>query len=164
MSNISDYQALVAAFTVDFTSQFAEDVSIQCKDATALKNWIEGGDPIRLLLPYGGGENLSGELITPDESFGPNVYIRWMFQDVMFWRPATFGEGLGDSAYDLREYVTAYLTAAYAMEPEVTSGDRMTLNSISIRVEEALNFPLGGQDWYIGAIATWTVTEDDPPA
>ena len=70
---------------------------------------------------------------------------------------------MGDSAYDLRAYVAAYLPAAYAMTAEVTSGDRMTLNSISIRVEEAYNFPLGGQDYYIGAIATWTVTEDDPP-
>ena len=92
MSNISDYQALVAAFTVDFTSQYARAISVQCKDATELKDWIEGGDPIRLLLPYGGSENLSAEMLEPDESFGPNVYIQWTFQDILFWRPATFGE------------------------------------------------------------------------
>ena len=164
MSNIGDYQALVAAFTVDFTSQFAESISVACKDAKELDDNIEGGCPVRLLLPYGGSENTSAGMEDPDRSFGPNVYIRWTFQDVMFWRPAPFGKGLGDSAYDLREYVTAYMTAAYAMSPEVDSGDRMTVESLNIRIEEALNFPAQSEFYYIGAIATWTVTEDDPPA
>jgi hypothetical protein len=164
MSNIGDYQALVAAFTVDFTSQFAEAISVACKDAVELKNGVRAsGTPVRMLLPYGGGENMSAELLEPDDTFGPNVWIRWTFSDVFLLRHATLGEGLGDSAYDLREYVTAYMTAAYAMSPAVTSGDRMTVDTITVRVDEAINFPAGGQDFFIGAVATWTVTEDDPP-
>ena len=135
-----------------------------CKDATELKNGVRAsGTPVRMLLPYGGGENMSAELLDPDGTFGPNVWVRWTFSDVCLWRHATLGEGLGDSAYDLREYVTAYMTAAYAMSPEVTSGDRMTLDGLTVRVDEAINFPAGTDQYFIGAIATWTVTEDDPP-
>ena len=165
MSNIGDYQALVAAFTVDFTSQFAESISVACKDATELKNGVRAsGTPVRLLVPHAisSGEPISMELMDPDESFGPNVYKRWTFCDYMFWRPAVFGEGLGDSSYDLREYVDAYGTAAYAME-QTGITDRMTVNSVIVRIEEAINFPTGSDGVFIGAIATWTVTEDDPP-
>ena len=164
MSNIGDYQALVAAFTVDFTSQFAHAIVVACKDATELKNGVRAsGTPVRMLPPYGGGENMSAEMLEPDPSFGPNVYIRWTFSDVLLWRHATLGEGLGDSAYDLREYASSYLTAAYAME-QTGITDRITVESIGIRVEEAINFPAGSDQYFLGAIATWTVTEDDPPA
>jgi hypothetical protein len=149
--------------TVTFTSQYSKSISLTAKDATDLKNSVRAsGTPVRLLLPYGGGENMSAELMEPDETFGPNVYIRWTFSDVMLWRPVAFGEGLGDSAYDLREYVTAYMTAAYAME-QTGITDRMTVNSIMVTVYDALNFPEGSADFFIGAVATWTVTEDDPP-
>ena len=164
MSNIGDYQALVAAFTVDFTSQYAKSISVKCKDATELKNGVRAsGTPVRMLLPYGGGENMSAELLDPDTTTGPNVWIRWTFSDVCLWRHATLGEGLGDSAYDLREYITAYMTAAYAMSPAVSSGDRMTIETIAVRVDEAINFPAGSDQVFLGAVATWTVTEDDPP-
>ena len=167
MSNIGDYRALVAAFTVDYTSQFAESISVAAKDATELKNVVwSSATPIRLLVPYAvgqGGDNISMELLDPDTSFGPNVYKRWTFSDVFLLRPVAHGEGLGDSAYDLLEYTNAYGTAAYAMSPGVPSGDRMTLASMIVRVEEGLNFPAGSEYWFIGAVATWTVTEDDPP-
>lgn len=163
MSNIGDYQALVAAFTVDFTSQFAESISVAAKDAVELKNGIRAsGTPVRMLLPYGGGENMSAELLEPDDTMGPNVWVRWTFSDVLFWRHAPLGEGLGDSAYDLREYATAYMTVAYAME-QTGITDRMTVENITVRVDEAINFPAGTDQYFIGAIATWTVTEDDPP-
>ena len=56
MSNIGDYQALVAAFTVGFTSQYSGAVSVACKDAEELKNGVRAsGTPVRMLLPYGGG-------------------------------------------------------------------------------------------------------------
>jgi hypothetical protein len=165
MSNIGDYQALVAAISVSFTDQSGKAQTITAKDAKDLKNVVQAsGTPVRLLLPFavGSGENISAELLEPDDTFGPNVYIRWTFSDVMLWRPSAFGEGLGDSAYDLREYVTAYMTAAYAMEPTGIT-DRMTVENTTVRIDEAINFPADGQDYFIGAIATWTVTEDDPP-
>ena len=46
MSNIGDYQALVAAFTVDFTSQYSGAVSVACKDAEELKNVQEALNPL----------------------------------------------------------------------------------------------------------------------
>ena len=88
MSNIGDYQALVAAMTVTFTSQYAKSISIKSTDAKKLENRISANaTPIRLLLPFGGGENISAEMTDPDRSFGPNVYIRWMFSDYLLWRP-----------------------------------------------------------------------------
>ena len=163
MSNIGDYQALVAAISVSFTSQAGWSIALTAKDATELKiNYDNPDTPVRLLLPYGGGENMSAELMEPDATFGTNVSIRWTFSDVMLWRHVTFGEGLKDSAYDLREYTTAYMTAAYAMEqPGIT--DRLTLESIRVQVREALNFPEGSANLFIGAVATWSVVEDDPP-
>lgn len=161
MSNISDYQALVAAMAVAFTDQQSAAFSETAKDATALKNSYTKADcPVRLLLPYGGGENTSAELLDPDETAGPNVAIRWTFSDVLLLRPVALGRGIGDSAYDLREYVTAYMTAAYALEPTGIT-DRMTVNNVTVRIEEAIGY---GDIFYIGAVATWTVTEDDPPA
>ena len=163
MSNIGDYQALVAAMTVTFTSQYARSISIKSTDAKKLENRVSANaTPIRLLLPFGGGENISAELLEPDDTMGPNVWIRWTFSDILLWRPATYGEGLGDSAYDLREYITAYMTAPYAMEPTGIT-DRMTVENITVRVDELINFPAGSKHVFIGAIATWTVTEDDPP-
>ena len=162
MSNIGDYQALVAAISVSFTSQAGKAIALTAKDATELKNNYDNPDtPVRLLLPFGGGENMSAELMEPDETFGPNVSIRWTFSDVMLWRHVPFGEGLKDSAYDLREYTNAYMTAAYAME-QTGITDRLTLESVRVQVSEALNFPEGGANFFIGAVATWTLVEDDP--
>lgn len=160
MSNIGDYQELVAGITVAFTREHDGALSLPGVGPKALKNSYRKADcPVRLLLPYGGGENTSAELQEPDQSMGPNVYIRWTFSDVLLWRHVPFGEGIGDSAYDLREYVSAYMTAAYAME-QTGIADRMTLENVTVRLEDAIRY---GDGLYIGAVATWTVIEDDPP-
>ena len=66
MSNIGDYQALVAAFAVTFTSQYARSISIKSTDAKKLENRVNAhATPIRLLLPFGGGENISAEMTDP---------------------------------------------------------------------------------------------------
>lgn len=163
MSNISDYQALVAAMSISFTSQAGRSIALTAKDATSLKNAYDDADtPVRLLLPFGGGEGMSAEVLEPDESFGPNFYIRWTFSDVLLWRHIPIGEGLGDSAYDLREYAAAYAVAAEAME-QTGITDRMTKTSVNIQVRDLLNFPEGSGNFFIGAVVTWIVTEDDPP-
>ncbi len=160
MSNISDYQALVAAMTVSFTSQSGESIALTADNATDLKNAYKAADvPVRILLPYGGGENLSAEILDPDESFGPNFHIRWTFSDVLLWRHLALGKGLSDSAYDLREYLASYAVAAEALE-QTGITDRMTKKSVSMQAVE--NYIFGGE-YFIGAVATWTVTEDDPP-
>jgi hypothetical protein len=163
MSNISDYQALVAAMTVAFTSQASKAISLTAKDATALQNAYDSADtPVRLLLPYGGGESMSAEIENPDEQMGPNFFIRWTFSDVLLWRHVPFGEGIGDSAYDLREYAAAYMVAAEALE-QTGITDRMTKERVLVQVQSNLNFPVGSGEFFTGAVATWTVTEDDPP-
>jgi hypothetical protein len=73
-----------------------------------------------------------------------------------------FGMGLGDSAYDLREYASAYMTAALTLNPSSIT-DRMTMSNIRLQIRDAIEFPEGSGDFFIGAIATWTVDEDDPP-
>ncbi len=165
MSNIADYQALVAALSVTFTDQFSNVQAITAKDATALANVVLGDvTPVRLLLPYGGGESMAAELLEPDETFGPNAVVRWTFSDYLLWRPVAFGMGLSDSAYDLREYASAYMTAALTLDASgLSSGDRMTNSGIRLQIRDAINFPEGSGDLFIGAIATWTVDEDDPP-
>ena len=163
MSNISDYQALVADMSVGFTAQSGEAIALTAKNMTELKNsYAKADTPVRLLLPYGGAENLSAEVLEPDESFGPNFYIRWMFSDVLLWRHVAFGRGLGDSAYDLREYLAAYAIAAEALE-QTGITDRMTKTAVSVNAVENFNFPVGSENIFIGAVATWTITEDDPP-
>ena len=163
MSNISDYQALVAAMTVSFTSQASKAISLIAKDATALQNAYDSADtPVRLLLPWGGGENLSAEIEEPDEQFGPNFYIRWTFSDVLLWRHVPFGEGIGDSAYDVRAYLAAYAVAAEALE-QTGITDRMTKNSVRVQAVPNYNYPAGSGEFFIAAVATWIVTEDDPP-
>jgi hypothetical protein len=161
LSNIGDYQALVAALSVSFTDQQSNAQAITAKDATSLDN-IALTTPVRLLLPYGGGESMAAELLEPDESLGPNVVIRWTFSDYLLWRPVAFGMGLGDSAYDLREYASAYMTAALTLNPSSIT-DRMTMSNIRLQIRDAIEFPEGSGDFFIGAIATWTVDEDDPP-
>jgi hypothetical protein len=164
MSNIGDYQALVAALSVEFTSQAGSSVALTATDAVDLKNSVQASaTPIRLLLPWGGGQNITAEMLEPDASFGPNVPIRWTFSDFLLWRPIAFGEGLGDATYDLREYASAYMTAALTLNASSIS-DRMTFDNCRVQVMENINFPVGSNTgWYIGAVATWTVTEDDPP-
>ncbi len=50
MSNISDYQALVAAMSVAFTSQNDGAIALTADDATSLKNGYETADlPTRIL-------------------------------------------------------------------------------------------------------------------
>ena len=163
MSNISTYQALVAAMPVAFTSQASAAISLTAKDATALQDTYDSPDtPVRLLLPFGGGENMSAEIEAPDETMGPNFYIRWTFSDVLLWRLVPFGEGIGDSAYDLREYAAAYIIAAEALE-QTGITDRMSKESVIVQVQSNLNYPVNSGEFFIGAVATWTVTEDDPP-
>ncbi len=105
---------------------------------------------------------MAAELLEPDTTVGPNAVIRWTFSDYLLWRPVAYGEGLGDSAYDLREYASAYMTAALTLNPSSIS-DRMTNSNIRLQIRDAINFPEGSGDLFIGAIATWTVDEDDPP-
>ena len=163
MSNISDYQALVAALSVEFTSQAGGSIALTATDATSLKNSVQASaTPIRLLLPWGGGQNMTAEMIDVDTSFGPNVLIRWTFSDWLLWRPIAFGEGLGDATYDLREYASAYMTAALTLDASSIS-DRMTFDNCRVQISESINFPDGSANWYIGAVSTWTVIEDDPP-
>jgi hypothetical protein len=160
MSNIGDYQALVAALSVSFTDQQSGAQAITAKDATSLKNIVSAsGTPVRLLLPYGGGENMTAEFV---ELRSGNVgVIRWTFSDWLLWRPVPFGMGLGDSAYDLREYASAYMTAALSLDASSIS-DYMAFEDVRVQVRENINFPEGSGDFFIGAVATWTVREDDP--
>jgi len=60
MSNIGDYQALVAAMSVAFTSQAGRAIALTAKDVKELKNNYDNPDtPVRLLLPFGGGESIT---------------------------------------------------------------------------------------------------------
>ena len=158
MSNIGDYQALVAALTVTFTGQTTTAYNIKALDAKKLDDSVQASAlPVRLLLPYGGGENLSA-VIEDEPDIGNVVDISWTFSDVLLWRPTTFGEGLGDSTYDLREYSSAYITAALGLDASTIS-DRMTWKGLNVQVVPAYNFPEGGAAFYQGVIATWTVIE-----
>ena len=160
MSNISSYQALVAALSVTFTSQAGATIALTATNATGLKNSVQASaTPIRLLLPWGGGENMTAQM---GEFFYGNLsLVRWTFSDWLLWRPLAFGEGLGDATYDLREYASAYMTAALSLDASSIS-DRMNVESVTVQIREDINFPGGSENWYIGAIATWTVAEDDP--
>jgi len=55
-----------------------------------------------------------------------------------------------------------YMTAAYALE-STGIGDRITKDSIIVNTVGQYNFPAGSGEFFTGAVATWTVTEDDPP-
>ena len=160
MSNIGDYQALVAALSVSFTSQASEAIALTAKDATALANSVQAGAlPVRLLLPYSDRERMSAEMLEPE--IGNQATVRWFFTDQLLWRPLGHGLGLVDSAYDLREYCSAYMTAALSLDASSIS-DRMALESVRVNVREDINFPRGSDNWYIGADVIWTVIEDDP--
>ena len=164
MSNISAYQALVAALSVTFTSQAGATIALTAKDAKTLKNSVQASaTPIRLLLPWGGGDNMTsvmGEPGTGDVGLADSV-ITWSFSDYLLWRPLAMGEGLGDATYDLREYASAYNTAAMTLDAS-SIADRMTWESVTVRISDFINFPEGSENVYIGAISTWTVREDDP--
>ena len=160
MSNIGDYQALVAALSISFTSQASEAIALTAKDATALGNSVQAGAlPVRLLLPYSDRERLSAEMGEPE--MGNLATIRWFFTDQLLWRPLPHGFGLSDSAYDLREYCSAYMTAALSLDASSIS-DRMALESVRAIAREDINFPRGSDNWYIGVDVTWTIREDDP--
>ena len=161
MSNIGDYQALVAALSVSFTDQQGVTRAITAKDAKALERSVQAsGTPVRLLLPYSDRDEMSAEM--SEATIGNEAQVRWFFTDQLLWRPIAFGEGLGDSAYDLREYASAYLTAALGLDASSIS-DLMTLESVRCSVRDNINFPRGSDTgWYIGVDAVWTVVESDP--
>ena len=160
MSNIGDYQALVAALSVSFTDQQGVTRAITAKDAKALERSVQAsGTPVRLLLPYSDRDEMSAEM--SEATIGNEADIRWFFTDQMLWRPTAFGEGLGDSAYDLREYASAYMTAALGLDASSIS-DRMNFENVRCTVRDSINFPRGSENVYIGVDAVWTVLEDDP--
>ena len=161
MSNIGDYQALVAALSVSFTDQQGVTRVITAKDATALKRSVQASaTPIRLLLPYSDRDEMSAEM--SEAGIGNDAQVRWFFTDQLLWRPEAHGEGLGDAAYDLREYASAYLTAALGLDASGIT-DRMNFESVRCAVRDSINFPRGSDTgWYIGVDAVWTVLEDDP--
>ena len=162
MSNIGDYQALVAALSVSFTQQDGRARTITAKNVKDLENVVQSsGTPVRMLVPFavGPGDNISAEMF--EFNPGNTSVVRWTFSDVMLWRPAPFGKGLGDSAYDLREYVSAYMTAGLSLDASSIS-DRMEVENLNVQVYDLLNFPEGSKYLFIGAVATWTVKEDDP--
>lgn len=164
MSNIASFQDKIAGMSVSFTDQQAGARAITCKNVTAIKNSVQASVlPLRLLLPWAAGSGMSATMSEPatDGAALTDATITWQFQDVMLWRPIAFGEGLGDAFYDLREYASAYFTAALALDFSSIS-DRMTIESIDLAVSDFINFPEGSTNIYIGVLASWTVREDDP--
>ena len=161
MSNIGDYQTLVAALSVSFTAQDGSAIALTAKDATSLGNSVQASAlPVRLLLPYSDRDEMSAEMETP--TMGNAASIRWRFVDQLLWRPIAQGIGLEDSAQDLREYASAYLAAALALDASTIS-DRMEVETMRVQLRDDINFPRGsGDGWYIGVDVLWTVLEDDP--
>ena len=161
MSNIGDYQTLVAALSVSFTAQDSSAIALTGKGPTALGNSVQSSAmPVRLLLPYSDRDEMSAEMLTP--TIGNVASIRWRFVDQLLWRPIAQGIGLEDSAQDLREYASAYLTAALGLDASGIS-DRMAVEDVRVQVRDDINFPRGsGDGWYIGVDVLWTVLEDDP--
>jgi hypothetical protein len=157
MSNIGEYQALLAAATVDYTSQFDGALTIAAYDAADLKNGIQAGAlPARLLLPFAGIQNIGAVLGEP--GIGNVNMITWTFVDRCLIRPWDMGLGLADIAYDIREYMAAYGTMALATGFGTIS-DRMNWTSVVLQASDSLEF---GGAFYLGVDALWTVDEDDP--
>lgn len=161
MSNIGDFYALLGAMTVSFTDASGTAHALTAYYGSTLKNSVQAsGTPCRLLLPYSDRDEMSATV--EEFQIGNVAPVTWTIIDQLLWRPAAQGQGLEDSAADLREYMSAYITAVMAFDASSIS-DRMDTRSVGIVLRDDIFFPSGAvSNQYIGADVIWTVVEDDP--
>ena len=57
---------------------------------------------------------------------GNTAPVTWTIIDQLLWRPVAHGQGLEDSAADLREYMAAYITAVMSFDASSISDRMMT--------------------------------------
>jgi len=159
-SNIGQFQALMAAMTVDFTDQDGEARSISGLEGASLRSQAHSADlPVRLILPYSDVDRMYAVMGEP--MIGNEVEVVWTILDQLLWRSNVQGIGLEDSAFDLREYASAYITAALGLDAS-SIADNMVLNRIDITIRDDIGFPGGSPTGYIGVDCVWTITESDP--
>ena len=160
MSNIGDFYALLGAMSVTFTAQNDDAIALTAYYDDSLRNSVQAsGTPCRLLLPYSDRDVMAATV--QNWQIGNVAPVTWTVIDQLLWRPVALGQGLEDSAQDLREYMAAYITAVMSFDASSIS-DRMITESVTIALRDDIMFPSGSGNWYIGADVTWTVIEDDP--
>lgn len=108
--------------------------------------------PARLLLPLGTtGENRS----TTFQSVGRLMAVSWKITDLLLFKPLGQGGGVHTVAFDLIDYMRAYIDAVKANRA-LGTGTLVSLNFDA----GIFTFPLGGKNIYYGVETTLVINEN----
>lgn len=108
--------------------------------------------PARLILPLGtAGENRS----TTFQTVGRLLAVDWKITDLLLLKPLGQGAGLHSVAFDLVDYMKAYMSAVKA--------DRRLGNGVLVSLSfdaGVFNYPQNTKNWYYGVETTLTIREN----
>lgn len=122
-------------------------------DIDALPNAVKSLHcPARLLLPLGtSGENRS----TTFQSVGRLMQVQWKITDLLLYKPLGQGAGVAGVAFDLIDYMRAYIEAIKQNRALATG----TLVSVNFDAG-VFTYPLGTQNHFYGVETTLVVHEN----
>lgn len=108
--------------------------------------------PARLLLPLGtSGENRS----TTFQSVGRFMAVSWKITDLLLYKPLGKGSGVQDVAFDLLDYMRAYVEAA-KQNRALGAGTLVSLNFEA----GVFTYPLGTNNVFYGVETTLVINEN----
>jgi len=106
--------------------------------------------PCRIIEPFGA---IRGGLDDQWTLEGPLITVNWQISDLLLWRAAASGNGIGSEASDLTDYLAAYFQAAKAL-----NALQWSLATMQASIE-VLEWPVGGGRFYHGVRIALTVLE-----
>ena len=111
--------------------------------------------PMRLLLPFGAGDNEGNMLEYMDR--GSNAFVDWRIIDLLLMRPVGQGEGIHTVAALVVAYAGAYIDT---MVQHRYLDDRHQLEITGVTAKPGIvEYPSGGGIYYHGCVCTLTVRE-----
>ncbi len=111
--------------------------------------------PMRLLLPFGAGDNEGNMAEYMD--MGRNAWVDWKIVDLCLYRPVGQGEGIHTIALPLVRYAGAFITAFIAHR-YLSDSPHFEVTGKTAK-PGIIEYPSGSGIFYHGCLCTLTVRE-----
>ncbi len=110
--------------------------------------------PVRLLLPFGAGEN-EGTMI--DYTSGNNAFINWKIIDIFLLRPVDAGEGIHTAADVLVAYARKYIKVCI-LNRFLDDAHVLEIKAVTAK-PGIIEYPSSSGQYFHGCLCTLTIRE-----
>jgi hypothetical protein len=111
--------------------------------------------PMRLLLPFGAGDN-EGNMAEYMDRYS-NAFVSWTLVDLCLMRPAAEGEGIHTIAEDVVRYAGAYISA-FVLNRYLSDTYHLEVMGVTAK-PGIIEYPSQSGKYYHGCLCTLTIRE-----